>query len=584
MKNSSHYVDTPEEAISEPQIENLCYNFGLDLDDYHRPFMDHMREAFGIYENDKDAHYGLDLQGNSIYKQIEAMGKPALIKNVGFPLVNLVHGIQMDSRYEVKALPVGDEDMAVAEGTNMGLEFISKRNQVARRGSRQFLDKLICGRGWLVCDQVYDDKDIFGTRTKITNADPGEITYDRKSHEHDLSDADYCRRQQFVNRGMAKLMWPDKEYELSLYYNWFNENNIDTKRTDQNLISSLRMNIMLNEFYYRVHVQKKFLIHEASGVIVNASDKTNEQIREYMYHVPDLKVVRRPGSEMRFAHTVGNPAAGVLLDYGKSPYADDYFPYIPDFAYRSRDIDFGIFKPIMDQIREGNKRTSQILHYINEMPKTRIITNDEELTNQFEQGEEIITVRDGFKFTVVDPSKFPVALANLIIANGDDAKMITNITDDLKGVRKGQDSGAVVDTRKQSAMTAINSLFDNHMGSVELRGRIIMSRNRQFMSPAKFARLMGPKKADPEVINIIKARDTEDYDLSIALTPHTPGLRWENFQQIREMRKEFPEIVTPEVYIEASDVPQKDDMLANVKEMRDAGVDPGAPVEGATVR
>lgn len=580
--STSDYIDTPEEAKTDGQVLSMLYDMGLDLDDFHAVFMDDMKTAFGIYENDKDAHYGLDADGKSIYKKIEADGRPANIKNIAFPLINLVHGIQMDSRYKASAKAFGGEDVAVAEGTSMGIEHVSKQNSLGRRGSLQFLHKLICGRGWLVVNQEFDERDVFGTKTVIRNEDPAAITYDRKSMEPDLSDADYCRYKKIINRGLAKLLWPDKIYEINAYFDYL-DSELEQRRLPDSQMTMLRMNVVVSEFYYRTWVMKKYLLEPETGVIVDASQIEEEKIFLYKQQIPSLRVIRRPGRQMMMGHTVGNPGTGLLLSRGKSKFKHNYFPYIPDFAYRSREKDFGLVRPILDQIRESNKRSSQILNYLNEMPRTRIITDDPELAMKFENDEEIISAKKGSKWTIVQPSPFPDGLARLVIASGEDAKIILNVTDDLKGVRKGNDSGAVVDSRKQSALSAINSLFDNHMGSVELRTRVIMAMNRQYMSPAKLERIMG-EKAAPEVISNIKARDTEEYDLSISLTPQTPGLRWENFQKIREMRSEFPEVISPRTYVEASDVPQKDEILSEIDaqeqamlEQINSGQQPGVP-------
>lgn len=578
---SRHFADTPEDTQGDEQkIISMVYDFDLDSKEYHQPFFDHMVDAFGIYEGDKDAHYGKDpADGKSLYTKLQRAGKPALVKNVVFPLINLISGIQMDTRYTVTAVGRGGEDKALAEAETEKLRFVLDQSKLDRKASRQFFEGILCGRSWLACEEVYDERDMFATKTQIVNVDPGEIRYDRKSREYDLSDADYCSREKIVARGLAKMMWPKKAYELNHYFQWL-DSQIDSKRLSEGHISSMQKDVVIHECYYRVHVMKKFLVDLETFHLADVSDVPNERAVDYLRSFEGrLDLITRPCQKMMFAQMVGTPAMGVLLDHGPSKYDDNYFPYIPYFAYRSRALDFGVVRNIIDPQRERNKRDSQILHYINEMPKTRLITTDQELANKFEQGEPIIVTKEGSKWQIVPLAAFPEALGRMVAQNDEDPKKISGISDDLRGVRHGQDAAATVNMRREQSLSAVNMLFDNHIWTMELLARVVMSRNRQFMSPMKSARILGPERLikAPYLIEDMKQTGVEDYDVTIAMTPNSPSLRWENFQKIREMNKDYPGIIPPDIYAEAADVPQSDQIVARLKQAATA------PEEGGEV-
>ena len=93
----------------------------------------------------------------------------------------------------------------------------------------------------------------------------------------------------------------------------------------------------------------------------------------------------------------------VLLEAGDSPYDDNYFPYVPFFAYRGRDIDYCIIRNLIDPQREVNKRDSQLLHLLNSAPKARVITDDPTLADKYEAGDEILTVAKGTQHTIIPP-------------------------------------------------------------------------------------------------------------------------------------------------------------------------------------
>jgi len=566
--------ETFEDATDELQIKQVIQSATLEAEDYHAQFFENMIEDYGFWDGEGQWKEKIDGTIVDVKALLQKKGKPALTKNFIFPLLNLVQGIQNDARLAMRAVGRSIGDGALAEYMSQCMRYTWDTNRGDRRLSGIFLDGNICGRGWLGIEQIDDERNFFGTKTLISKVDPGEVMYDPKSAELDLSDADYLIRKRLIGRAKARTLWPDKEDEL-VYY--FREIDSRIAASRGNASGLMKKDVPIAEFWYRILKTMAYLVDPMSGAIHDVSDIPRGELRAIVKTHPNLQVLNKHQRVMKFARTCGFNN-DVVLDFGNSPYEDCCFPYVPYFAYRSRTLDFGIVKMVKDPQREVNKRDSGMLEYIIKMPKAKIISDDPTLADTFEQDSDIITVAKGTQYNVIQPPQLPTSYAQLVANNKDDIKRISSISDDLRGIKQGNDSGVVVDIRRQQAMSSIFMLFDNLQATGELAGRVIMSRVRQYMSPEEIARIIGPQ-ADPAVIQALKQQDVEAYDLTIEQSPSSPTLRMENFEKIKGVLAIMPELkpLVPDLIVESADVPQKEEWLNRMQNIQQQ---PPAPVNG----
>lgn len=576
--NNSPYPDSPEDAKTEQQLTSMVSNFYQDADQYHNPFFTNMVEDYGFWDGTRQWIETRNGKEVDVKKELEAKGHPALTKNYCFSLINLIQGIQDDSRLTIKTTARSKEDSTVTEAATHALRYVWDINRADRLMSRQFHDGNICGRGWLAIEQQDDERDIFGTKTTIGIVDPAEIMYDRRSTKYDLSDSDYLLRIKIISRSEARIMWPDRDYELNQYYSMLDSRLASARLADSRL-THLQKDVMILECWYRVREQLTFLLDSSTGQIHNASGFKLDQIRALKQINPNVQVVRRTVKSMRFIRTCG-AINSVLLDAGPSPYDDNYFPYIPYFAYRGRDLDFGVIKNIKDPQREINKRDSQAVRALNTGVKTRVITSDATLADQLEDGRDIAVVQKGADFHIIPPPQLSTAHTSLAQANKEDLKRISGLPDDLRGFKEAAgDSGVVLDIRRQQGLQNITTLFDNLQWTAELCGKVILSRIRQFATPQQLARILGPEKGTPEIISALKQKDVEDYDMAIEQSPSSPTLRAENIAKIERLLAIMPGIIPPDIVVEAIDPPGKEQILSRMKNAAEAAA--ATPMPGA---
>ncbi len=571
---SGMYPEVPEEAKTEGQILAMVDAFRMDNEDYNYEFMEKMVESYGFWDKTRQWWEKVQGQLTDLKQQLIDEGKPALTKNIVFPLINLVCGIQSQEPVEPRSIGRTKEDTLVAEGMSECIKWTLDKGKFKRKLSRGFFNASVCGRGWVGMEQVPDDRNMFGTRTLITAIDPGEIMYDRKSTEYDLSDCDQLQRTRIMSRSQARLIWPDKVYELNLYFAEL-DGRLDTNRLSLDRISIMRRDIAIMETWYRTYELLTLLLDSRTGDIYDVSDIDPGELRALTQGMPQINIFKKRTQTLKLARSAG-AASGVLLDHQMSPYEDLYYPYIPVWAYRSRDWDFGIVEQIKDPQREVNKRASQYLQYLNTMPKTRLVTDDEDAANKFEQGQDIVSLNRGSTFQIIQPPQISVGHAQMEEISKDDAKRISGINDNLQGLGGANEPGIVVSLRQRQGLAMIALLFDNLEDSVELAGQIAMSRVRQFMEPEQVARIIGPDKAKgivmgPDgwmpVVDAILSRSSEEYDLVINRVPSSPSVRLENAAKIEKLLQLWPAI-TPligDIAIDAFDLPQKEEIESRLE-------------------
>lgn len=560
------WTDTPEAARTESALAQLVNDFYRDDMDYHQEFIASVRETWGFYDGSRQWFERHPVDNSWIDKAAarRKAGLPVEQINLVFPIVNLVCGIQAQEPLETSFLPRTEEDSQIAEAKTEVIRFIHERASGARRISQAFKSTAVTGRGWIGVEQVEDEATMFGTRTALTSLDADEILYDRRSKEHDLTDCDHLLRFRTMSMSDAVALWPDKAAELRSYFTDM-DNGFSARVDNGGSLGTMGRQAHIVECYYRVLQLKTFVIDPQSGMVHDVSDLPPEQLGLIIMLNPETKPIRKRVKVMKFVRTCGT-SRGVVLDSGNSPYDDNYYPYVPFWAYRSRDKDFGVVDQIMEPQRAVNKRESSIQEWLGKAPRMRVITSSAEDAATFRSEDEIAVLTG--QFQVVQPPAFPASYANLSNQRREDVKRVSGISDDLQGIRQANEPGIVVGLRQKQGMAMIASLFDQLQDSHELLTKIEHSRMRQFMPESEIARIIGPTKAAiPGLLAAIKSRETEDYDVKTIQSPSAPTVRIENWQKLEGLLKmpNVAQFIPPDLVVEASDVPQKDQIIAAIK-------------------
>jgi hypothetical protein len=566
-QGGDYYVDTPEDAKTEFQLQSVFVDHYLEAREYHDEFFREAEIDEGMYEGDKNSHWGKDpVTKEYSWKIVEQAGKPALVKNKIFPIINLLAGIQSQEPIESRLIGRSSEDTIIADATSEIIKWMGSRGKLQRKFSDQFRRGITSGRGWLGIEQVDSEKNLLETSTLFTVLDTNEILYDPKSKEYDLSDADYLIRIKTVTRSEVRANWPDKEKELTAYFGFLDEQ-ISRRNAPESRLQIMRRHVQIGEHWYRVYKKVHIVIDSMNGTVHFVDDIPEERIMDAAQMNPGLQVMTKYVRVMKLVRQCGLSVRGVFLDGGDSPYDDNFFPYLPYFAYRGRNHDFGVVRNLRDPQREINKRDSQMLHLINQMPRTKVITDDADLADKFEQGEDVVTAGKGAKWDIIPHPQLPVAHAHLVESNKNDIRDISGVNENLQGQKMASNEpGIVVSLRQKQGMTMVAMLFDNMQDTVELATHIMLSRMRQFMMPQQIARILGPKiiALAPELPTAILQKDVEEFDLEVIQVPSSPTVRAENFEKLEKLISlGIP--VSPATVVEASDVPQKEQILAEMQ-------------------
>ena len=125
--------------------------------------------------------------------------RPHLEINRVKQIVDLVINTQASSRTTTRVMPVGGEDVKVADVIQDLLLWMNEHAGVRWKKTRVYADGLIAGRGYMMVgvkygNNIYGDVDIYPL-------DPPSVIFDPTSVKPDLEDAGFIIRQSFMTPG-----------------------------------------------------------------------------------------------------------------------------------------------------------------------------------------------------------------------------------------------------------------------------------------------------------------------------------------------------------------------------------------------
>jgi len=211
----------------------------------------------------------------------------------------------------------------------------------------------------------------------------------------------------------------------------------------------------------------------------------------------------------------------------------------------------------------------------------------------------------------------PSGLLELDKLYADDLKNISGINEAFQGVDVSSSmSGRAMELRQKQAVVQIATLFDNLRMTKKRIVQILWGKRGrpglvpQYMKDEKAIRIVGPQGQD-EFINVnqqvqerqmvgtrfgvipifqtvtktLNDLSQGEFDIVITDSPASPTQRTAAFYALLEMLKTIgPNVIPPDVIIEASDLPQKEAIMQRLQQQQQAmqqpqqmGSPPGAP-------
>ena len=179
----------------------------LSVEAYEKICRDIREQPKWRVDSDTDCNYydGAQLS-RAVMRKLEEAGIPAQDSNFIKPTINAVLGMEARSRTDYKITSDDEQQDQMAEGLSAKIKEAETESRADRAMSDAYSSMMRSGVGWIEVTRAFNP---FEYPYKVREIHRGEIYWDWSAREPDLSDARYLRRDKWVDRQQAMLMFPD---------------------------------------------------------------------------------------------------------------------------------------------------------------------------------------------------------------------------------------------------------------------------------------------------------------------------------------------------------------------------------------
>lgn len=516
---------------------------------------------------------------------------PKIENNICKPKVDLMTGLERETRTGFKAYAIDNSDQMVATGVDYTIEYIKNSNNFDAVSSRVFKDGEIGGLAnyWVDTKLAKD----FTVDVNITREPIGNVLWDPESIELDPNeDADFVIRQRWMTpdkvASIYKLNTETMQVDMSergdmprtgvedgSYY----RNTGDRKTSMYSDALSGRVRVL--EYWYKKYKSVAYFIDNETGEVIQSPlpIKKAEGVAE-RYAGANYQMVVKRDYEIWLMTVSGNE---VLVDK-KSPYAHNMFPAVPSYAYVEDDGEkvrrFGIVKNLFDLQDEKNSRHTQVSQILKTAPIgggfVKKNSADISVLNQIggvQRWTEVNRI-DDIKERGFNHLPILQQIAALEQITEQDAKEATGLNDPMLGIPTGsKESGLAAQVRIRQGTRTVQELFDNHDKARLLVMRMAFMLARQYFDRRKLLRIMGSMTSDngqqkAQVITEAMLRNNAmmQYDIKLDKGENSVTERNATFLKTMELLQVAPEyrqVLLPYA-IKLMNHPDRDEILSAI--------------------
>lgn len=466
--------------------------------------------------------------------------RPPVAYNLIEPVVNVVAGLEVTNRQEVKYLPRELGDSKKNEVLTGAAEWVRDECNAEDEESEAFTDMVICGEGWTETrlDYEYDQDGMI----LIERVDPLEILPDPASQKKNYKDAEFIIRERMVSPSWLKSTWPEKEDELDVMasgdgdpqFDGESHHNVvgDQYAKGKNAVNGKNTAklVKLTEYQYKQRVPYFRVQDPATGAMQELDPEQFETVQQNAEAVgmPPLKSVKQFKCVHRRAYKVGT----VLLEDAVCP-DPNAFTYHALTAKRDRNKScwYGLVRAMRDPQRWANKFFSQSMFILNTNAKGGVVIEDDAVDNmaKFEeswaQPDKPTVVKSGTvaagKIMPKAPPPFPPQLAQMMEFSIQSIYKVSGVSPEMLG-SVGREQAAVLEyQRKQAGVTILATLFDALRKYRKEQGKSLLYLIQNYIADGRLVRIVG--EAGQKYVPLTREEGTAQYDVIIDESPSSPN-------------------------------------------------------------
>jgi len=552
-----------------------------------------------------------------VRRELEAAGKACLTINEIRPILGVLIGYERQTRMDLKAAPVGQEDLENATLLSRLLKKVQSDEQIPMLLSEGWKLGITGGLAAWFVGTDYTDDPVHG-RVSVVRTKTGEVCWDPDWQRYDLQDARDVFWTKLVPADLLKAAYPEKGSLIDRVAGthraagpkpgerptvipahdpgdaYAGDDKLDTLGMYDPLDDSIRV----VEAWYRTWETVWLLVNRTETTVTEVPDASLEIARELVKADPETRLVRRQRRKIEMC--VFLPEVQEELESG-TPFENDTedYPFVPFIAYREGKSMFGVVRNLKDPQREVNRRRSSMTDNVKEHGSPHWLAHRDSIENPefFEGGSEggrVGWVRPGKEAPKdVSPPSMPEWIWRMDQVAKQEMREISLVNAPLQGNAAVSESGIKVERMRQAGLVGNAELFDNYRWSRLLLGKRIAKRIQEVYTGEMTVRLqaeaggtefvtINTKEIDAEGrIKVVRDIPSLKYDVEMADSPFTPTARAAALETLLELLEKMPALAPAliDIILEMTDIPNRDLVLARVRAIMQ-GVPPGGQPGG----
>lgn len=518
-------------------------------------------------------------------EKLKSEGRPHLTFNHIFPIINLITGFQRQNRQDIKVYPRKGGIRPIAEILTELCKHTEDTSNGDYEHSMAFFDGIIGGKSWLHLDVSYQHDPLNGDIV-IERLPPFDLMEDPNAKEYDLNkSAKFIIRGFWWDKDACVLNYPKKKVDIlggGLDDLSGDNPDVSTRETstyqeDQSAVvdAPKKFRYRVKEYWWKSYERRKFLIN-VQNLEVKRIDTTKEKLAAaIMSKAPRMyRIKERVVPILHCTTTVGK----IVLEDIEDPFGGiALYPFFRFCPYWVDGDVLGVVDNLKDPQQEINKRISQTLHHLNQSANSGWVyekgaVDDPSLLEDFGSKAGI-----NIEYNTGKPKPeriFPVPLSEghlrLAGLGAENLKIISGANADLLGQKpERSESGVAMQLRHRQGMTVSEIVFDNFNYTQQLFSQALVEliSKTNVYSEEEIRAVIEENKLDVDLA-VLKSFKTGRYGIKVSQSPNMPTIRLANFQAILEAVKAgLP--IDPRFLIEASDLPNKEEIVADIKEKQE---------------
>ena len=580
---------------------------GLTLDKFTGFFRETLNQPAWRSQADKEMDYLASNQLDSeILQKMAERGLPPAVENTIAGAIDSILGAEAKSRTDWRVIPDGDKSgQDVADAFSYKLSQAERKSRADRSCSDAYETQVCIGLGWV---EVAKEPDPFKYPYRCKAVHRNEIWWDWDATDAMLDDARYLIRAKWVNKDVAKIMFPDSEdiIEHSIS-GWAG---CDTfaldggKSTGLAMAADIERGWSIEEQHWRDIEHNKIRLFECWY---------REWENQLILKMPDGRVVEFDMDDPLHiqAITLGNirPEYAMIskvsramfagphkLSDEESPYRHNHFPYIPFWGNREdrTNVPYGRIRHMMYMQDNINATISKIRWGLSATVTRRtdgaVLGDDEHFRQEIARPDADIILdaahmsQPGAMFEIDRNFELNEQQYKMLTDARESIRKIGGISEEFQGVSANQSqSGVAYNAKVEQGQQSLANIDDNFRESRAQVGDLLLSMIIQdsigiqeevvidghAIKDDKHIMLNQPVMDDDgiEYLN----NDIERTMLKVVLeeVPSTPSFRTQQLSALSEAYKaappEYQRIMLPHL-LNLTDVPNKEEILTAIKE------------------